>query len=409
MNLGHPQVHLKDPNEPTMQQILIYNAQILTMQGVLPVGWLLTDGRHIAQLGPGEPPDLPADISQAIDARGLTLAPGFIDLHVHGAVGHEAMDADPDGLHAMARFFAKHGVTAFLPTTWTATESDILGALRVIGRCLGPSANGACILGAHIEGPYLNASKCGAQDPALIKPADAAEALPLLESGLVRLLALAPEIPGNGWLIDACVERGVTVSAAHTAATYADMAAAVTRGVRQTTHTFNAMTPLGHREPGVVGAALTMPELACELIADNVHVHPVAMRLLVQAKGVSGVILITDAIRGAGMPDGEYPIDNRVVHVRDGAVRLPDGTLAGSTLTMDRALRNILAATGLPLSIAWPMTSLNAARAIGIAEAKGSLAAGMDADLVLLEEDATVRLTVVEGAIVYTTLGEVAR
>lgn len=386
-----------------MSRLLIHNAHLLTPLGPWPIGWLLTEGRRIRQMGAGRPPEFSAGtVTRAIDAQGLTLAPGFIDLHVHGAVGFEVMDADPEGLRAMARFFSRHGVTAFLPTTWTATGEAILKALKVVGDCLGATPDGASILGAHIEGPYLNVSKCGAQDPRLIRPADPAEALPILDTGLVRLLALAPEIEGNGWLIDACVQRGITVSAAHTSATYADMVAAVARGLRQTTHTYNAMTPLGHREPGVVGAALALPELNCELIADNVHVHPAAMRALVLAKGVSGVILISDAIRGAGMPEGEYPIDDRVVHVRDGAVRLPDGTLAGSILTLDLALRNILAATGLSLSVAWPMSSLNAARAIGVATTKGSLEVGKDADLVLLEADATVRLTVVEGTVVYS-------
>lgn len=390
-----------------MARLLIHNAQLLTPLGAWPIGWLLAEGRHIQQMGSGQPPEFAAEnVTQAIDAQGLTLAPGFIDLHVHGAVGFEVMDADPEGLRAMARFFARHGVTAFLPTTWTASGDAILKALKVVGDCQGATPDGASILGAHIEGPYLNVNKCGAQDPRLIRPADPAEALPILDTGLVRLLALAPEIEGNRWLIEACVKRGITVSAAHTSATYADMVAAVGRGLRQTTHTYNAMTPLGHREPGVVGAALALPELSCELIADNIHVHPAAMRALVLAKGVYGVILISDAIRGAGMPEGEYPIDDRVVHVRDGAVRLPDGTLAGSILTLDRALRNILAATGLPLSVAWPMSSLNAARAIGVSASKGSLEVGKDADLVLLDPDLAVRLTVAEGRVIYDAEGD---
>ncbi len=390
-----------------MQRLLIHNARILAIPDAWQIGWLLTDGRSIKQMGPGERPDIPADAdTQIIDAQGATLAPGFIDVHVHGAVGYEVMDADAQGLRAMARFYARHGVTAFLATTWTATASAIMQALEIVDECMGPMPDGATVLGAHVEGPYLNVSKCGAQDPALIRPAEPEEALPILETGIVRLLALAPEIAGNGWLIDACVERGITVSAAHTAATYDDMVAAVARGLRQTTHTFTAMTPLGHREPGVVGAALTLPELSCELIADNIHVHPAAMNVLVRARGVDHVILISDAIRGAGMPEGEYQIDTRSVFVRDGAVRLPDGTLAGSILTLDRALRTILAATGLPLEEAWPMSSLNAARAIGVSASKGSLEVGKDADLVLLDQDLSVRLTIAEGRVVYAAEGE---
>jgi N-acetylglucosamine-6-phosphate deacetylase len=198
-----------------------------------------------------------------------------------------------------------------------------------------------------------------------------------------------------------CVQRGVTVSAAHTDATFEQVRAAIARGLRQATHTFNAMRPFGHREPGTVGAVLTAPEVACELIADNIHVHPAAMQLLVQAKGPAGVILITDAVRVAGLPEGDYQLDTRTVSVRDGAVRLPDGALAGSTLTMDRALRNLLAATGRPLAELWPTTSRNAARAIGLSDTKGSLAAGMDADLVLLDSAQQVCATVVGGEVVY--------
>jgi N-acetylglucosamine-6-phosphate deacetylase len=180
------------------------------------------------------------------------------------------------------------------------------------------------------------------------------------------------------------------------------MQAAVQRGLRQSTHTYHAMRPLGHREPGTVGAALTMPEIACELIADNIHVHPAAIKLLVEAKGPAGVILITDAVRVAGLPEGDYQLDDRMVSVRAGAVRLANGGLAGSTLTMDRALRNLRAATGRPLRELWPAASLNAARAIGVSTSKGSLELGKDADLVLLDAEGRVCLTVAAGEVVYT-------
>ncbi|HUS14495.1 MAG TPA: amidohydrolase family protein, partial [Chloroflexia bacterium] len=187
----------------------------------------------------------------------------------------------------------------------------------------------------------------------------------------------------------------------HTAATYEQMVEAAAAGVRQATHSFNAMVGLGHREPGTVGAILTLPQIRCELIADNIHVHPAAMRVLVDAKGPAHVILVSDAMRAAGLPDGAYHLADRAVRVEAGAVRLPDGTLAGSTLTLDRALRNILAATGRPLREIWPMTSLNAARAIGLSARKGSLEVGKDADLVLLDATLGVALTVAEGQVVY--------
>lgn len=385
-----------------MNRLLITNAHMYGLREVWAPGWLLTDGREIKLMGAGGPPDFPAGfITEQMDVRGLHLLPGFIDVHVHGAAGHELMDASPDGLRAMARFFVQHGVTSFLPTTWTAPCEATLKALAVVAEVQGPVAGGATILGAHVEGPYLNPAKCGAQDPHLIRRAERDEALAFLETGVVRLLALAPEFPENLWLIDECVRRGITVSAAHTAATYAQMVTAVQHGLRQATHSFNAMLGLGHREPGTVGAILTLPEIQCELIADNVHVHPAAVQLLAKAKGPGGVILITDAMRATGQPEGEYQIDTRTVQVQGGAVRLPDGQLAGSILTMETALKNFRQATGLTLQEAWPATSLNAARAIGVSARKGSLEVGKDADLVLLDDAGDVRLTVAEGVVVY--------
>jgi N-acetylglucosamine-6-phosphate deacetylase len=353
-------------------------------------------------MGPGDPPGFdPGRVTRRIDARGGLLLPGFIDLHVHGAVGREVMDGDPEGLREMARFYARHGVTAFLATTWTASREGILRALEAVHEVQGRVQGGATILGAHLEGPYLNPKKTGAQDVRLIRRADRGEALEFLDSGLVRLLALAPEFPENLWLIDECVRRGITVSAAHTEAGLEELSAAVERGLRHVTHCYNAMRPLGHRDLGTVGAVMALPQLNAELIADSIHVHPAAMKILVDVKQPSGVILVTDAIRGAGMPEGDYPIDERVVTIRDGAARLPDGTLAGSILTMDRALNNIVQASGRSLEEAWPMSSLNAARAIGISARKGSLETGKDADLVLLNEAFHVLLTVAEGEVVF--------
>jgi N-acetylglucosamine-6-phosphate deacetylase len=257
------------------------------------------------------------------------------------------------------------------------------------------------MLGAHVEGPYLNPAKFGAQNLAEIRRADREEATAWLDLDVVRLISIAPEYAENLWLIEACQQRGVTVSVAHTAATYDDIQRAVDLGLTHSTHTFNAQTPLNHRDPGVVGAVLDNPKIRCELIADNIHVHPAAMRLLWKLKGRDGVILISDAVLPAGMPDGTYQLDAREVMVKEGAVRLPDGTLAGSTLTLDRALANFKAATGESLESLWPCVSLNAARAIGLAHRKGSLELGKDADFVLLDGALNVLLTVAEGRIVY--------
>ena len=375
----------------------ISNARLVTVAGVMD-GNLHAEAGQIVALGAFR---IPEGV-RVVDAGNGWLLPGFIDVHVHGGVGREAMDADPDGLRQLARFYAEHGVTSFLPTTWTAPHEDIMAALETIAVVQQEGTGGAAILGAHVEGPYLNPARCGAQDSRQIRRAGRDEALAILDTGIIRLLALAPEYPENHWLIDECARRGVTVSAAHTAATYADMQQAVALGLSQTTHTYNAMTGLHHREPGTLGAALTMDSISCELIADNVHVHPAAMNLLYRAKGPDRTLLITDAVRGAGLPEGtSYDQDGRPVVVRDGAAYLPGDTLAGSTLTMDRALRNFIAATGAPLEVVWPTTSRTAARQLGLDGRKGSLEVGKDAALVLLDANLDVRFTVVGGQVVY--------
>lgn len=380
--------------------LLITNAEIITPTRRWERGWLLCQDGRIDRMNGGDAPSF--DDAEEIDAQGLTLLPGFIDVHVHGGVGHEVMDAQPHTLAEVAKFYAQHGCTSFLATTWTDTQERIRAALHNSAAHVGSQPQGATVLGVHLEGPFLNATKTGAQAPQLIRRASPEEALEYLDIGVIRLLALAPEFPENHWLIKECVRRGITVSAAHTAATYDEIRAAVGMGLKQVTHTYNAMTGLNHREPGTLGAALTSPELNCELIADNIHVHPAAMKVLYCAKGADSVILITDAVRGAGMPDGEYPIDDRITIVKDGAVRLPDGTLAGSTLTMERALRNFMAATGRPLDEVWRASSLNAARAIGVSVRKGSIEVGKDADLVLVDDNLNVQCTIVEGRVIYS-------
>lgn len=388
-------------------RILIHNAHVFTPSGSWHPGWLLTEDHQIYAMGPGYPPDFEAGrISQRIDAGGYCLLPGLIDLHVHGAMGHETMDASPDGLRQMARFYARHGVTGFLATTWTATGERILAAIHAVAEASGSIPGGAAMLGLHLEGPYLNPAKCGAQDTRLIRRAERSEALQFLDAGPVRLLALAPEFPENLWLIDECVRRGIAVAAGHTTAGLPEMQLAVSHGLSQVTHCFNGMQGFGHRDLGTVGAAMALPEVRCELIADNIHVHPAAQKILVDVKGCDGVILITDAVRGTGMPDGEYAIDDRTVTIRDGQVRLPGGALAGSVLTLERGLQHVLQNTGRSLQEAWRVSSLNAARAINLSARKGSLEAGKDADLVLLDDDFTAALTVVEGHIAYEKASE---
>jgi N-acetylglucosamine-6-phosphate deacetylase len=382
-------------------RLLVSGARVLTPGGEWPRGWIALEGRRIAAMGQGEPPPGTGAEADLLAADGLVAMPGFIDLHAHGAVGVDMMDADPDGLRRMARFLAGHGVTAWLAATMTASAPDTERALEAVRAAAGPVEGGATILGAYLEGPYLNAKRAGAQDTALIRPADRAETARLLEHGVARVLVLAPEVEQNRWLVAEAAARGLTVSAGHTDATYDQALQAVADGVGHVTHAFNAMRPLRHREPGMLGAALVLPELRCELVADNVHVHPAVMRLLVAAKGPGGVVLISDSMRATGLPDGAYTVGDRPAFSMDGAIRLADGTLAGSVLTLDRALHNLQAATGRPLAELWPAASRNAAKAIGVDDAKGTLEPGKDADLVLLDPALRVVVTVAEGAVVH--------
>lgn len=355
-------------------------------------GWLETDGTTIRDLGTGA---APPSRGETIDGDGRTLLPGFIDVHTHGALGHEVMDGDVDGLQEIARFLAAHGVTSFLPTTWTGPRDRTREAVDAVAAAMRRPRTGARILGAHMEGPYLNPERAGAQDPQFMQPPEPGELERYLDTGVVRLMTVAPELHPS--VVDTLRRRGITASAGHTDATYAQMLEAVERGVRHATHTYNAMRPLHHREPGTVGACLTLPELRCELIADGHHVAPPAMDVLLRARGRDAVILVSDAVRPTGLPEGEHRLDDRMVELRDGAVRLPDGTLAGSVLTLDRALRNLAAATGREPWELWPAASANAAASIGVADRKGRLEPGLDADLVLLAADGTVAATIVEG------------
>jgi N-acetylglucosamine-6-phosphate deacetylase len=379
--------------------LLITNAKIITPERSIENGWLLARDGKIATIGVQSPPD--TEEIPVFDANGLTLLPGFIDIHVHGAVGADTMDADPESLRKMAAFFAKQGVIGFTPTTLTDSHERTLAALQTIKSMMNTPYEGAAILGCHLEGPYLNLEKSGAQNTQYIRCADHAEATAYLDIGVIRLLAIAPEFEENHWLIRECVQRGITVSVAHTNATYQQMQNAIAMGINHATHTYNAMTGLHHREPGVLGAVMESTAVRCELIADNIHVHPAAMNVLWRAKGKDKLVLITDSMQATGMPEGVYKLGHYDVTVANGSATIANGSLAGSIITMQKAVRNFMLATGESLENIWQVMSLNPARAIHLAHCKGSLEVGKDADMVLVNHAIDVCLTVVGGKVVY--------
>jgi N-acetylglucosamine-6-phosphate deacetylase len=377
---------------------LISGGTLLTPHQELPDHTLVIEGSQIVALQPGALAAGPGE--RRIDARGLGVVPGLIDVHVHGGAGHDAMDATPTALAAMGRFFARHGVTAYLPTTFAAPGQTIQAAIDNVACCPQP-AGGARHLGLHLEGPYCNPEHRGAQPLEQIRPPDHREYSPWLEGGWVRLVTLAPELEGALALIEAGSSRGVEFAVGHSGASYEQVLAAADRGLRQATHTFNGMLGLHHRTPGTAGAVLADERIYAQVIADGVHVHPAVVRVLVRAKGVDRVILITDAMRATGLGDGDYDLGGHPIAVRSGIARTAAGGLAGSTLTLDEALRRAMRFADLPLVAALHMVTATPAAALGLAGRKGTLAPGADADVVLLDSELRVRLTLVAGQVAY--------
>lgn len=359
------------------------------------------EGERIAWAGPRSA--LPAHATQAprLAAGGLVAAPGFIDLQVNGAGGVDVMRAGPDDLVRLAHLLPRFGCTAFLPTTVTAAHHRLRAALGAIASAAA-RPGGARILGAHLEGPFISPEFAGAHDRRFIRPflRREWEELQQAAGGRIVLVTLAPDVPENLAAIAELVAEGVRVSLGHTSATYDEMALAARAGATLVTHTFNAMRGLHHREPGAAGAALDLDALYACLIPDGYHVHPAAMRTLVRAKGPGRVIAVTDAVAVTGLPAQDYDWEGRRVRFDGTVPRLEDGTIAGSALTADRALRVLVEQVGVSLAEALCMLSSNPARALGCSDL-GRLAAGYLADMVLLDEQLHVRMTLVSGRVVF--------
>jgi N-acetylglucosamine-6-phosphate deacetylase len=359
---------------------------VVTPQALLR-GRVIVDGDRIAAVE-----GTPATDEAWRDGSAPILLPGFIDLHVHGGGGADTMQAGA-AINTIARTHAMHGTTALLATTMTAPHAEIEAALRALApACRARSEGAARVLGVHLEGPYISPDKLGAQ-PLFAAVPDLAAILALHAIAPIRVLTLAPELRGALAAIPALVAAGLRVQIGHSAATYEDACAALAHGAAGFTHLFNAMSALHHRAPGVAGAALAHAEHA-EVIPDLLHVHPGAIRAALRA--IPGLYCVTDSTSATAMPDGDYTLGRHRVRKCLGGVRLADGTLAGSTLTMDQALRNLVGPLGLPIVQAAQRVAMHAARYLGLAD-RGVLAPGAFADVVQCDALLVVQGVMVEG------------
>lgn len=343
--------------------------------------------------------DLP-DGARVIDFPGATLAPAFLDVHIHGAKGHDVMEATPEAVGAIGGFLAEHGTGSYLATTVTAPLDDTLRSLAGLAKLAAqaPAAGRARLVGIHLEGPFLSHAKRGVQPAEHLLSPDIATFDRLFDAaeGRVRLMTLAPELPGAVELTAHATARGVRVSLGHSNATAAETRAAIAAGAVSATHTFNAMRSLEAREPGILGTVLADDSVFAELICDGIHVAPETVRLWWKAKGAERGILMTDAMSAAGMPDGTYQLGGFAVEVAEGQA-MARGVLAGSVLTLDRALANFMEFTGAPLEEALRLVTLNPATMIGAADLAGSLTVGQASSLVAVDRAGRLVGSIVNG------------
>jgi N-acetylglucosamine-6-phosphate deacetylase len=377
-----------------MTATAIYASAILTPHEELRDCVILVEDGKIAGLGPRDEVRVPADAVHYA-AGDKIVVPGFVDIHIHGAGGHDVMEANARALDRITSTLARYGTTSILATTITAPVEETCRSLQGIARYirnhekLGDSTRPAAeILGIHLEGPFISKARRGVHPPDAIARPSAETLAQFREAaeGLVKLVTIAPELPGALELIASSVAEGVVVAVGHTDADYEQTRAAFSAGARHAVHFFNAMRPFSHRDPGVIGAVLTEPEMTAEVIADGVHVSGPAIQVLIGTKGFHTILLASDGTSATGMPDGNYRLGTLDVTVKGGVCRNSEGKLAGSTLTLDRALR-YLVELGVPFIEAVRMATVLPARRIGLAGKKGILAVGADADLVVLTQD----------------------
>jgi len=382
---------------------IITNVSIVLTNCIIEQSWVEVEDGLIKQIG-AEHSTVPDSIieknAKVIDGKGGYLLAGFIDVHVHGGANEDFMDATQASLDKITKMHMEHGTTTILATTVTGSHEQLDHVIREVAAYNSKPMPYAQLIGVHLEGPFVNPKWKGAQNEAyMIEPQ-----LNWLETwqkqypNQIKMQTLAPEVNGGYAYIEALTKHGIVAACGHTDATYAQIEEAVAHGLKHAVHTYNAMKGLHHREPGTLGAVMSIPKIMAEVIADGKHVHPVAIKLLLKAKGVEGVLLVTDAMSAAGMPDGNYMLGELEVIVENSTARLAkDGSLAGSTLTMIEGYRYLVKEVGLTLSEASQLASLNPAKVLGLEHSHGSIATGKRADLIIANQALNIEQVLIAG------------
>lgn len=381
-----------------MSEYVIANGRIYTENETIEQGYILVEDGKIIQITEGE---YQGDLT-TIDVKGQHVLPGFIDIHMHGGYGEDAMDASFEGLKHLSESLLSEGTTSFLATTMTQSDDNIIKALKNIVnyQAQQDSLNAASIVGIHLEGPFISEYKVGAQNPAYVQrpSVEKVQQFQEIANNQIKVMTFAPEVEGADETLSTLHDQ-INFSIGHTVATFDEVNEAVAHGAKHVTHLYNAGTAFEHRNPGLSGAAWVNDELSTESIVDGIHSHPASIKIAYKQKGNKRFFLITDAMRAKGMPDGEYDLGGQNVIVKGSEARLTSGALAGSILKMNEGLKNLIEFTGASLDDLWRVTSLNQAIALKIEDDKGSIAIGKDADIVVVDDDIQVLTTIKSGKV----------
>lgn len=377
--------------------MLITNCNIIYLDKI-ELGSILIENGCIKEINPVICRD-----EHILDANGLYVAPGFIDVHIHGAGGCDTMDGTSESINTIARTIIKHGTTAFTPTTMTVSIDDIRKSLKSIEKIKKEGSDGAQVLGVHLEGPFVSPKAIGAQNPNYILSPSILTYNEIVKDyeDIIVSITLAPEVEGAKELIKYLSSKGIVCSLGHTSATYEEAIEAIECGACHSTHLFNVMTPLTHRSPGVVGAIFDST-ITTETISDGIHISYPALRIAYKQKGSNNVLLVSDAMMACCMPNGDYSLGGQDVTVNDGEARLKNGALAGSILTLDKAVRNVYKNSSLPLYEIIKMASYNGAKHCKVHDRKGQIKEGYDADLILFDDDINIKKVFILGKEIYS-------